>query len=1316
MLNKENVKDIYPLSPMQEGILFHTLLKEDADAYFQQSSFRVEGSLNTDAMKTALQALVARHDALRTVFKYDRVELPLQIVLKECPAVMAYEDLRNKDTETEVRRLRHQERKRNFDLLKEPQLRLTIAQVADNVYELIWSYHHIMMDGWSMRIVMNEFLQLYQAAINGQRANLPEAQPFSRYIGWLEQQDKTAAGSFWSSYLEAFGEAVPFPGRKRVLLHGSTGYQRQVVKEELDAATTDALRALAGSCQVTLFTLLQSVWGVLLAKLTGSRDVVFGTVIAGRPPELERVEQMVGLFINTIPVRIKTTPQQTFNTLLKTVHTQNLECRHHEHYPLGEILQRSVLKQHLIDHLLVMMDFPEGTATASDLRIRMSDDFEQTSYDLCVDIAAGKQLSVNFTYNAAAFENTFVDRVSRMFIQLLQQIIKTPDIPLSRLSVFTPADEQMLNRFNNTDTPLLTTDSITRILESHAAEIPDHIAVVYRDKQISYEALNTAASQLAGYMQRNGEINRDDRIGILMERSDHMLVSMLAIWKCGAAYIPLDVTYPPARITGMLEDAEAVMVLTDQSFQHPGLRNSLSQQYVLIDLDEEAGDMSGDNMPVEIHPGDLAYIIYTSGSTGKPKGAMVEHTGMMNHLFAKIKDLHLTRDAVIVQNASHCFDISVWQWLAALITGGRTVVYDREMVLDPAAFIQQVAADRVTILELVPSYLSILLGMMEEQQDIPALTTLQFLVMTGETLKPSLVNRWFMMYAGIPMVNAYGPTEASDDITHYLISGPIQRDIVPVGYPVQNMRIYIVNEDMQLCPIGVKGEVMVSGIGVGRGYINDAAKTAAAFLTDPFRNGEPVKMYRTGDTGRMLEDGAVEFFGRKDHQVKIRGFRIELEEIEATITCSPFVRNAVVLDKVAADGDVQLSAFLEVNDGYDTDTLRVFLGERLADYMIPARFTVVDAFPVTSSGKTDRKTIREMPETVTESNTATYKPPRNETEQKLVEIWQEVLSVERIGITDNFFDLGGDSFKAIRVVSRYGKGFLVPDLYRNLTIEKLSAFIAQKGQGDDNHFLYALTPAVGHKSVSIIGVPNSAGDPLIYEETTKAMMELTADIAFYGVNLPRTAPGEGESMQSQLVELAANIVAEIKKRINTPVLIYGQCNGIGLALELARQLQEADMECVAVCAGGILPRTKIVAEGDKRSDEELLTFLTEIDATFPRNIEDQLIFFRNLKYDGILAKASFNHLLGLKKENRYRLLKAPFYMITGDRDPIAKGYRTKYRDWQLFAEKVSLVEVAGVGHFMWRDKPAELADILHRIAHGNYVAEPAKKSKWSLFK
>jgi amino acid adenylation domain-containing protein len=714
------------------------------------------------------------------------------------------------------------------------------------------------------------------------------------------------------------------------------------------------------------------------------------------------------------------------------------------------------------------------------------------------------------------------------------------------------------------------------------------------------------------------------------------------------------------------------------------------------------------SLPVSFAPQSLAYVIYTSGSTGKPKGAMIEHAGMLNHLYAKIHDLNLDAESVIAQNASHCFDISVWQFFAALMVGGKTVIYPKQTVMDPNTFIDGLALNSVTILELVPSYLSMLLETVSVESLKEGFKSLNCLITTGEALSASLTERWFEIFPEIPIVNAYGPTEASDDITHcWLTKPPAAGETVPIGTPIANLKIYIVDEFLNRCPIRIKGEILVSGIGVGRGYLNDQQRTKQAFLEDPFRKERGFRMYRTGDIGRYREDGLIEFFGRKDNQIKIHGFRIELQAIENVMLLHPSVRGAVVVENRDTDDDAYLSGYVTAKESLDLEEFRSFLVEKLPKHMVPPCISVLSEFPTTSSGKIDRKALREI-DVSRELRTGTdiYVAPGNETEKALAEIWKEVLKVDQVSIKDDFFELGGDSFKAIRVVSRYGKGFLVPDLYRHPTIEELAEFIGANKQ--DESLLYQLTPPIQKAKYAVIAIPHSGGDPSVYQETANALTRLSDEYACYGVVLTRPQPEGGETFHSVLNSVTNNLVREIKQRINIPVILLGQCNGAALTLQLALRMQEENVACKYICMSGQLPRTRKGSSVDLRTDEQIFAFLNRLGASYPVDPEDKIMFLRNFRYDGTLARTSYNKALDEMAKGAFKKLSAPLYCIVGDKDPLTRNYKRGYKAWNQYAEQVELVVIKDVGHYVWRDNPEELARIIFNIGEGR--AEPVAEA------
>jgi amino acid adenylation domain-containing protein len=574
---------------------------------------------------------------------------------------------------------------------------------------------------------------------------------------------------------------------------------------------------------------------------------------------------------------------------------------------------------------------------------------------------------------------------------------------------------------------------VLQVLSANVNLYKDFPAVMYQGHTTTYGELDVAADNIANNLFFDHQLAKGSLVVILLDRSEKFMAAVIGIWKCGAAYVPVDPAYPGHRINIIIESAAPALIISNDTLISRFNLTDTGIPVVNIDAVAEYHN----KLNVAVGPSDLAYVIFTSGSTGRPKGVMIEHAGMLNHLYAKINDLSLSADAVVCQNASQSFDISVWQFFSALLTGGRTVIYSNDEILDPDGFITGIIHEKINILELVPSYLSVLLDTGKNRN-----MRLKYLMVTGETLKPQLVEKWFEQYPHIPMVNAYGPTEASDDITHHVMhTAPLSKNI-PIGRPVQNMHIYILDNHMQLCPVGIPGEIYVAGIGVGRGYLNDPAKTAAFFSTDPFRSDEAIRMYRTGDVGKFLEDGSIEFYGRKDHQVKIRGNRVELEEVENTILNHPDVKEAIVLVKEGADSMLLLVAYIVAVTAPEESGLREYLSRQLPDYMVPSFIIQIENMPLTANGKIDRKALPELDL----SQRHQYVPPGNYMEEQLVTVWEDVLGRNDIGIKDNFFGLGGHSLGVVRILNAVQMEFNVKvdirELFENPTIEQLSQEIS----------------------------------------------------------------------------------------------------------------------------------------------------------------------------------------------------------------------------------------------------------------------------------
>jgi len=1050
MAKKPQIQKIYPLSHMQQGMLFHWLLNKNDGMYFQQLSFNIHGAIDIGAFEKSFNMLIEKHDVFRTVIIHEKVNKPQQVVLTEREAKIRFEDiseLGESEKASYINEFKDRDKQAGFDLSRDILIRLTVLKLNEATFHVIWSFHHIIMDGWCLGIVIKEHLLNYRMLKENKPVESQKPQPYSGYIKWLESQNSEEALEYWKHYLLGYEQTVELPHKKEQAENKK--YVAERTEFILDREITNGFAYIARNCKVTINTVFQALWGILLQRYNNTDDVAFGTVVSGRPVEIDGIETMVGLFINTVPVRVKCDDNMPFAELVKELQKSALATEKFHYVSMQDIQQNIGLKHGLVNHIVTFENYPlekeiSKLGSSQDIygfTISGADMNEQTDYDLEIMVLPGEELVVRIPYNASVYDRNFINMIEGHFKEAAKAVISNPDIYAGDIAILTERERnQILNDFCGKRVEYPYNKTVYQFIEKNAKESPDSIAVIYGDEKISCGQLNYNANRLARFLVKNG-IKQESLVMVMLERSPLMIECILAIWKAGGAYIPIDINYPVQRTAGILEDSGAKFILTESGYAASELEEKCAGKIIKLDSVKSSIEQeSGQNLDLSIDTGSLAYVIYTSGSTGKPKGAMVEHVGMMNHIFAKINDLGVTKSSIISQNASHCFDISVWQFFCAQVVGGKTVIYPNHLTLNPEKLIKGLLKDQVTILEVVPSFLSVMLDYLKEAQI--EFDVLEYILVTGETVKPNLVKEWFGIYPLIKMVNAYGPTEASDDITHYIMDKAPLTESVSIGHAIQNFNIYIVDRAMNLCPVGVKGEICVSGIGVGRGYLNDPKKTNDAFSEDPFKGSSGVRLYRTGDLGCWLPDGNIEFFGRKDYQVKIRGFRIELGEIESKLTAHPRIREAVVIHRQDGGGSKYLCAYFVSDEELSTAEIKRFLLESLPDYMVPAYFIPMEKLPLTPNGKVNRKELPEPEENI--DTGAAYQAPRNETEKKLAEIWQEVLGIEQIGIDDDFFSLGGDSIKTIQIASRlrkYGLIIDVRDIFEHSVIRDLSAYV-----------------------------------------------------------------------------------------------------------------------------------------------------------------------------------------------------------------------------------------------------------------------------------
>jgi len=1038
---------IYNLSPLQEGMLFHTLRTPASGVYVVQYSCLLKGDLDVVAFERAWQSVVDRQSVLRTAFIWEELEEAVQVVQAEVKLSLGHQDWRGMTVQEQAERLDvylKVDRGRGFDLVSAPLMRLILIQIADDAYQFVWSFHHILLDGWSVPIILKEVFSFYEAFSRGEELELAPAPPYREYIAWLRRRDLTNDEAFWRDMLKGLTEPGPFLETQPA--ENSTEPQRcAMARALLSAGETTALQVFARQSQLTLNTVMQGAWALLLGLYTNRRDVVYGTTLSGRSADLQGIESMVGLFINTLPVRVQLPPDATLSTWLRRIQDEQTQLREFEYTPLVKAQQWSEIPSgaQLFETILVFENYPLNESLRirpAGLEINDLQNFEHTSFPLAMVITPGQELLVKLLYLQQLFEASLVAQLVGHFINLLKAMVADPDQRLSDVSILTEAERsQLLIDWNDTRRPYPSEASVAELFEAQVERRPQAIALVFGEAQVSYLELNQRANQLAHYLIAAG-VGPEVRVGIYMERSLEMVVAMLAILKAGGAYVPLDLEAPTGRLDFMLQDASTALLLTQQRLIK-GLPES-QRPVVCVDAPEDGiASRSTANPFLARLPDSLAYVIYTSGSTGQPKGVCVNHRAIAR-LVKSNWYASLTEQETILQLAPISFDASTFEIWGSLLNGGTLAIYSGQSVTVHELG-EAIERHQVTTLWLTAGLFHLIVD--EGAQQLKAIKQL---LAGGDVLSVSHVEKFLQEATHSKLINGYGPTESTTfACCHAMNSSEAIGASVPIGRPIANTQVYLADAMLRPVPVGVRGELYIGGDGLARGYLGRPELTAEKFIPDNFSRESGSRLYRTGDLARYRANSEIEFHGRTDHQIKVRGFRIELEEIEATLGQCPTVRRSVITAASDSSGEKRLIAYVVTEDERATtvDELRDFLQGKLPDYMMPSIFVMLDTLPLTPNGKVDRRALPSA-EGLTHDLQEGYIAPRTLVEDALAGIWGELLGVERVGMHDDFFDLGGHSLLATRLISRVRERFQI-ELPVNIFLSKVFSADASTIEG-----------------------------------------------------------------------------------------------------------------------------------------------------------------------------------------------------------------------------------------------------------------------------
>lgn len=1075
-IDGKNIEDIFALTPVQEGMLFHYLKEPASQYYFEQLSLMISSKIDMFYFQQAWKRVIRSHGMMRTVFRWESVDKPVQIVLKKARFIPEYYDFSSgSDVERPawLEELKKRDRQRGFDLRQVP-FRVSLCKMSDRKYILIISHHHILYDGWSSGIVLKAFLSGYDAMAHGGNPGKEAVSGyrFKEFVQWLQRRDVEEEENYWKEYFREFDKSIAFPSPRK-----ETGTAGPDLPENfsvtLDNELTERLTRLVEILKITMAGLFYCAWGILLQKYSYSRDVVFGTTVAGRPEALGGIESAVGLFINTVPLRVRSCDGETVSHMLDGLKYSLKIRKDHENVSLpmlkGWLRESGRFNESLFDSIVVFDNYPLDNALtgrgSSALPVDSYSMFETTHYGLTVGITAIEKITVDFSYQVLLLTDVGIQRLSAHLVSLLKGMVEYPQRSPAELDILSKEERcRLLHEFNDTGAEYPLHKSLTLLIDEQVGRTPDQVALMGMENiggdevSITYDRMKEETDCWVTRLHEMG-IGPGTIVAVNLRRTVEMAVALTAILKAGGAYLPIEPDFPVERVRYILKDSQAEFLLTTTEL---GIYRYSCSGVVPIFIEAISRRSLNSRISPKSFPAPetgLVYVLYTSGSSGRPKGVAVEQGGEVNLLVWFARRYHVQKGMHVLLMSSYSFDPSVEDIFGSLVSGAAVYIGEKDLACDKEVFRSYVSRHCIQLINFVPAFLRELLA---GEEKLPSLQT----VISGgerldETVKDAILDQGYRLY------NHYGPTEATVDA----LTAECGTGKVTIGYPVDNACCFVLDRDERLTPEGIGGELCIGGAGVARGYLNRPELTAEKFsgyrlspdsidiggITDsrshPSQNG---RLYRSGDLCRRLADGRFEYLGRLDRQVKIRGHRVELAEIEAEMSMIGSVKEAVVIDRQTRSGETYLCAYFVIKGNEegraDSTGIRRFLNSRLPAYMVPSYFVRLDNLPFTPGGKPDRQALPEPEITDIHAFTA----PADELEKVLAVIWARVLfedGVEptladkqrMIGSRDNFFELGGHSLKATMLVSRIHKelGIKIPlaEIFRNPTLHGQAGYV-----------------------------------------------------------------------------------------------------------------------------------------------------------------------------------------------------------------------------------------------------------------------------------
>ncbi|MCX4825447.1 amino acid adenylation domain-containing protein [Streptomyces sp. NBC_01142] len=1328
-----------PLSPGQRRLWFVNRLNGEDSTYNMPMALRLRGNLDRAALENALDDVVARHESLRTLFP-DTDGEPYQIVLPiertgfVLPESGATEDTLPRTLETAARR--------GFDLAAELPVRAQLFTLSPTDHVLLITVHHIAGDGWSYAPFLADLARAFEARSTG-TGKRPEWAPltvqYADYALWQQELlgDESDAGSlrsrqlaYWTETLAGLPQDPTLPtDRPRPAV---ATYRGAVTALEVDAGTHRRINELAQRTGTSVFMVLHAALAALLSRLGAGDDIPIGTPVAGRTDEA--LDDLVGFFVNTLVLRTDLSGDPTFTELLQRVRDTDLAAYAHQDLPFDRLVdalnpERSPGRHPLFQVMLALQNDAARDVELPGLDVESETvDAGTAKFDLLVDIRERRAddgspagLTGGVEYALDLFDAPTADALARRLERFLADAVTAPDRPVRHIEILDAAERhRILHEWDGTPAHIPSA-TLPELFRAQAAKTPDAPAVTCDGTTLTYRELNARANRLARLLVARGA-GPEQLVAVALPRSVDLVVALLAVLTAGAAYLPVDPDYPAERVSFMLEDACPALLLSTAAVaaQTPGT----AVPAVLLDDPEVAGrladtpgggledgspedhDLEDGELRERLTPAHPAYVIYTSGSTGRPKGVVIPHANVTRLFGATDHWFGFGPQDVWTLFHSYAFDFSVWELWGPLLHGGRLVVVGQEVSRSPVDFLKLLVREGVTVLSQTPSAFHQLARADRDHPELGSRLRLRKVVFGGEALDPGRLEDWYSRHPedSPSLVNMYGITETTVHVSHLELDAATAGGQAgsPIGRGIPDLRIHVLDRWLRPVPAGTPGELYVGGAGLARGYLRRPALTAGRFVADPF--GEPgSRMYRTGDLARWRADGTLEYLGRGDDQVKVRGFRIEPGEVEAALRGCVGVADAAVLVRSDAVGDSRLVAYVvpEAGTGAPAE-LRKALGEELPSWMLPQAYVTVGAIPLTPNGKLDRAALPgHWPGSPAPAGREVT-GPRDALELRITEVWRTLLDLPGVGIDDDFFDVGGDSFKAVRIARRIDPELPVIELFKHPTPRGLAAYLreARSDASPTDSWLHRLTPAGdGEPELSLVCVPYGGGSALAYQPLAR---HLPDHLALWGVSLPGHDPADRDSAPVEWEEAAERLAEQITSAVSGPVALYGHCAGTVLAVELARRLEVRGAAPVAVYLGAALPEEDGPA-GDATgepaaaagslsgSDEQLEAFLRSLGGfDGALDADDTAGAVRLVRHDMLQAAA----LHARSRPGAPPRPQIPVCVVVGDADPLTEDYADRYRAWERSAGPAELEVLPGAGHYFVKHRAAELAALL----------------------